>query len=816
MSFDKYQQAWKAESSQVHVTFNTELLSKEVRQSQASFQSVIFWRDVREIGTSLVLVPIWLVLGIGMSLPWTWYLTVPAMLWIAGFMLWDRKRHPQVLSAPGEPLLLRANESLAQVEHQIWLLRNVFWWYLLPPSISIMTFFIHVAWTSTDSWWGFVIFAGFLGLFLFFLYGWVFRLNQRAVRDQLEPRRNDLQKLVSNLQDGNGATDSSDLKSLASSLSATEKDAGLSPSWATWSENWNRIIPSWRQVAMILAPTLAGAYCGLQYPLAEAGPVFFQAVVAAVIPFEITFFSIWYLSYWRHKGQPLTGENVTRPGAPAIVIISLIFVISSLAFAAIFVFVADMKSARGPGLDNISEFDDGDITHADAWLQRMVDLFYPSLSAVVVREGEVVYQGAFGFANLNSRKPATTSTPYHVASVTKVFTASLAVLLHDEGTVDLDQPAVTYLPDNVQISTSTELGATITLRQLASHTSGLPRGVPGQVQSVEGRYKLEPQRLYDHLARVELTSNPGSTREYSNLGFGLLGHVLERAAGKPLDRMMKEFICEPLQLGHTAIHNDAELLAATGYARKRRGGGETTHSLIERLAGSGGLVTSTEDLAKFLIAQMEPGVFSSETLQQLHTETRLTGGSDSGTALGWRVRLLEEVGPILEKNGQRSNCSAWIGFSPEHQVAVAVVTNCGGPSVDPIGRKLLSQSIPVSRRKTPVDNAPPKVSPFTDVRFEGEQVIVTYDAAAYQWLQIDEVKVDDIVRSAKKRYGSKWQMRIAEDMVDVLWNMGHQPGKTVRLRLRRLATDQVVRVESAPMTEENRAEVYRNRSLSIP
>ena len=141
MSLDKYQQAWKAEASQVQVTFDADLLSKEVQQSHDTFRSMIFWRDVREVGTSLVMIPIWFVMGIGMSLPWTWYLTVPALLWIAGFMLVDRRLHPQRPSDPGEPLLFYVKESLAQVEHQIWLLRNVFWWYLLPPSISIKAFF---------------------------------------------------------------------------------------------------------------------------------------------------------------------------------------------------------------------------------------------------------------------------------------------------------------------------------------------------------------------------------------------------------------------------------------------------------------------------------------------------------------------------------------------------------------------------------------------------------------------------------------------------------------------------------------------------
>ena len=222
--------------------------------------------------------------------------------------------------------------------------------------------------------------------------------------------------------------------------------------------------------------------------------------------------------------------------------------------------------------------------------------------------------------------------------MTKAFTASLAVILNERGVIDLDQPAVNYLPEGVSISTTPEVGATITLRQLASHTSGLPRGVPGRVQSVEGWYQLEPQRLYDHLANVKLESDPATERLYSNLGFGLLGHVLECAANKPLDRLLQELICEPLELKRTAIQVDDTLRPATGYDGSSWRF-ETNHSFRERLAGSGGLVASVEDLAKFLAAQMEPGVFSSEMLEQLHEKTALADGLRIGTALGWSVKL---------------------------------------------------------------------------------------------------------------------------------------------------------------------------------
>jgi CubicO group peptidase (beta-lactamase class C family) len=353
-----------------------------------------------------------------------------------------------------------------------------------------------------------------------------------------------------------------------------------------------------------------------------------------------------------------------------------------------------IEPPRAPGFDDVSPFGDGDISRLDAWLKERVALArYPSLSVAIVRDGRIVYRGAFGFEDIKARRKATPETSYHVASVTKAFTASLAVMLHARGVVDLDQPVVKYLPRDVSISTRPKVGATITLRQLASHTSGLPRGVPGAVQSVEGRYQLEPKRLYDQLARVTLEFNPGTGQRYSNLGFGLLGHALERAAGKPFERLLQEMVCDPLHLERTAIQIDDKLRVATGYGSSSLRF-ETEHSYRERFASSGGLIASAEDLAKFLSAQMKPGLFTSEMIEQLHTGSRLSNGSMAHTALGWSIKSSESAGRILEKNGGRNNCTAWIGFAPEHGVGVAVVSNCGEPSVDPIGRWLLERSVP--------------------------------------------------------------------------------------------------------------------------
>ncbi len=197
MEPDKYQQAWQAQSSETHVTIDADLLLKEVQHNQRNFRATIFCRDFIEVGVAIVLLPCWFYAGIRYSLPWTWYLTVPALVWVAGFVLVDRKRHPQQQSEPGGPLLKSVKESLTQVEHQIWLLRNVFWWYLLPFTISILAFFAHVAWSSRSAGWlAALIFFVILFIRLFIRRLIFFRIyytiNQRAVRGAAwsrEPRR---------------------------------------------------------------------------------------------------------------------------------------------------------------------------------------------------------------------------------------------------------------------------------------------------------------------------------------------------------------------------------------------------------------------------------------------------------------------------------------------------------------------------------------------------------------------------------------------------------------------------------------------------
>jgi hypothetical protein len=208
MNPDNFKETWQTQTSQTRLTIDADLLLKEVQRNQRLFTATIFWRDVREVGIALLLVPVWIYLGTRSSQPWTWYLTVPALLWIAGFMLVDRVDHKRRPPELGEALRQRIEGSLAQVEHQIWLLRNVFWWYLLPLILSILAYLSQVAWQERSGGWLIAVAMTLVVSLVVIVMTAVYWVNRKAVRSYLEPRRQELEVQLLSLSDETPAASS--------------------------------------------------------------------------------------------------------------------------------------------------------------------------------------------------------------------------------------------------------------------------------------------------------------------------------------------------------------------------------------------------------------------------------------------------------------------------------------------------------------------------------------------------------------------------------------------------------------------------------
>lgn len=201
MNLENLENAWRSESHG-RIIISGALLMNEVRRNEERLRLTVLWRDIREVAVALLLIPVFLWGGLKEGQPWTIYLTIPALLWVAGYILVDRVRQKDGRPAPGDPPTQFLDRSLSQLNHQIHLLRNVFWWYLLPLDLAVSIFFLHSALQMyySDGMPAALVFTALMLGFIWLLSWGVYRLNQYAVRAELEPRRRELVDLRNTLQ----------------------------------------------------------------------------------------------------------------------------------------------------------------------------------------------------------------------------------------------------------------------------------------------------------------------------------------------------------------------------------------------------------------------------------------------------------------------------------------------------------------------------------------------------------------------------------------------------------------------------------------
>ena len=165
---------------------------EDVLGAYTKLQRSLFWRDFREVVVALILIPVWLFLGVYNQSLWTWYLMVPSVIGVIGFLLVARYRNRMNQPEWGESLLVGLNKATRDLEHQIWLLRNVAFWYLIPIASCLICYDLHECIAAQSSFssmlWSVVTTLG-----LFTLIWW---LNQRALRKSLKPQLENLQSLL--------------------------------------------------------------------------------------------------------------------------------------------------------------------------------------------------------------------------------------------------------------------------------------------------------------------------------------------------------------------------------------------------------------------------------------------------------------------------------------------------------------------------------------------------------------------------------------------------------------------------------------------
>jgi CubicO group peptidase (beta-lactamase class C family) len=320
----------------------------------------------------------------------------------------------------------------------------------------------------------------------------------------------------------------------------------------------------------------------------------------------------------------------------------------------------------------------------DYVLSEMRKRHLPAVAVVVIREGKVVKEKAYGLANVELKVAADEETLFQIASTTKAFTATAVMSLVEEGKISLDERVRRILPQLPLAWNG------VTVRHLLTHTSGLPDVVVSE-DSDEVIAQTRPEALRK-LARMPVRSRPGAKWAYNQTGYVLLGMIIEKVSGVGFEEFMARRFFRPLGMTHTRFGDDREVVAgrASMYTRYEQqtdqkvspAGLWTYRNLYPTyLYMAAGLNTTVGDMANWDIAMTEGRILKPSTLEEMWRPVRLSDGKvfrlDDKT-LGYGCGWLVDERPGHKAVGHTgSDATAYLRFLDDH-LSVVVLTNCQG------------------------------------------------------------------------------------------------------------------------------------------
>lgn len=366
-----------------------------------------------------------------------------------------------------------------------------------------------------------------------------------------------------------------------------------------------------------------------------------------------------------------------------------------------------------------------------------------TLGILRVRPGadDELVEAATGVLNKDTGVAATTDSVFQIGSMSKVWTATLALQLVDEGLLDLDAPISQVLPE-LQLG-DPDVAKQVTMRHLLTHTSG----IDGDVFTDTGRGDDCLEKYVDLLAEVVQNHPLGATWSYCNSGFSLAGRVIEKLTGSTWDQALRDRLITPLGLQNTVTLPEEALLRSAAVGHVSEGEEEPKRTPVwglPRSLGPAGLITSTvADALAFARLHLNDGVapdgsrllseasVAAMAAQQAELPDKYSLGDSWG--LGW-IRFGWDGRRLIGHDGNTIGQAAFLRVLPDEGLAVVLLTN-GGHTRDlyqDLYREIFDELAGVSM---PTPLAPPAEPPVVDVR----RHVGRYERAS----TIQEVLVDD-------------------------------------------------------------------------
>jgi len=299
----------------------------------------------------------------------------------------------------------------------------------------------------------------------------------------------------------------------------------------------------------------------------------------------------------------------------------------------------------------------------------------PSVSFGIIKGNDLIYSNNYGFSNLEKRTPSNNNTTYRIASISKVFTSVAILQLAEKNLLNLDDNVSKHLEWFKSDSDSNLKD--ITIRHILFHCSGLTRESDGNYWNDDKFPSAEEIKKY--ISKKPSVYPVLKLWKYSNLGYGILGLIIEKVSGKKYEVYVKENILKKLNMTHTEpdLTKDAEKYLATGYSRDIPNEKRTPFENMRTndLISATGFLSNVEDLSKFFVALFNDNNILSPTSKKEMRRIQWEKDQTVKWGLGLQIVKLKDT-TIYGHGGGFSGYITSVGYSPDYSLGFIVLTNC--------------------------------------------------------------------------------------------------------------------------------------------
>jgi CubicO group peptidase (beta-lactamase class C family) len=297
----------------------------------------------------------------------------------------------------------------------------------------------------------------------------------------------------------------------------------------------------------------------------------------------------------------------------------------------------------------------------------------PGGVVLVSRNSQVVYERAFGMANVELNVPMQTNAVFAIASMTKQFTAVAALQQIENGKFSLSDTVGKFLPDYPAHLKR------ISIEQLLTHTAGVPNAKSVSSLLGMGRGWLSADQVMATFKDQPLDFEPGTRWAYSNSGYQLLGYVIEKVTGEPYPEFIEKTILKPLGMENSLWGNDMRVVPnrAAPYLFTRNGLENAVNGNVQIAWAAGALQSTARDFLKWHTALMAGSVIKKATLERAWSPGRLRDGTQTNYGYGWFLGVLQGT-RVVEHGGNMGGFMSHVMYLPREDILVEVFLNSRG------------------------------------------------------------------------------------------------------------------------------------------